>query len=189
MTPKELGLLFESIAQPDENGISREFLIADLAEQHNPAFRTTNGSQWSRNNGYLGRKYNIIKTYKSGRVYSIKLNGFNQSIEYHNIPTQVRDYYKNQSCVFTGCNVNIEIDHKDARYTQDTTELDAFQPVCKMMNDIKREICKKCRTNKCRPRGSSLGFLYDFIKGDENSEYCEGCYYYDPIQFRKGLSK
>lgn len=189
MTPKELGLLFESIAQPDENGVSQEFLIADLAEKYSADFQTTNGSQWSRNNSYLGKKYNVVKTYKSNRVYSIKLNGFNSSTEYHNVPASVRDYYKNQSCVFTGSNMNIEIDHKDARYTQDNTAFNAFQPVCKMMNDIKREICKKCKINKCRPKGSNLGFLYDFIKGDENSEYCEGCYYYDPIQFRKGFSE
>lgn len=189
MTPTELGKLFEKIAQPDENGFSQTFSVVDLAYNYEEGFQTTNGSQWSRKNSYLGKKYEIEKTYEGARLSTIKLNGFANKQEYHSIPKIVRDFYKNQTCVFTGSNDRIEIDHKDARYSQDYTNVEAFQPVCKAMNDIKREICKKCKNNCHRPKGTELGFPYDFLKGDEKSDYCEGCYYYDPIQFRKGLSK
>lgn len=83
----------------------------------------------------------------------------------------------------------IEIDHKDARYETEKLTVSDFQPVCKAMNDIKREICKKCISSNHRPKGSALGFEYDYLVGDEKSNFCKGCFYYDPVQFRKGLSK
>ncbi len=188
MTPSELGRLFEQIAEP-KDGYSEKIYIDNLVENFSPDFRTPNGSQWSRANSYLGRKYNIVKTYKGVRLESVQLDGFRDSLEYHSIPSQVRQFYKGKPCVFTGSCDRIEIDHKDARYTKDYNSIEDFQPVCKAMNDIKRETCKKCKNCSRRPKGSLLGFPYDFLKGDEKSMYCEGCYYYDPIQFRKGLSK
>lgn len=188
-TPGELGRLFEQIAQPNAQGCSQVFSVEELAADYDEGFKTTNGSQWSRKNSYLGKKYCIKKTYNRGRLDTIQLDGFVGAQEYHAIPQPVRDFYKGRTCVFTGSNDRIEIDHKDARYSQNYNDISAFQPVCKAMNDIKREVCKKCKNTNCRPKGSLLGFPYDFLKGNENSNYCEGCYYYDPIQFRQGLSK
>lgn len=188
-TPSELGKMFEQIAQPNAQGCSRAFSIEELATNYDSGFKTTNGSQWSRKSGYLGNKYYIKKTYNQGRLDTVQLDGFIEEQEFHAIPQAVRNFYKDQTCVFTGSNDRIEIDHKDARYSQKYNDVNAFQPVCKAMNDIKREICKKCKSTNCRPKGTLLGFSYDFLKGDENSNYCEGCYYYDPIQFRQGLSK
>lgn len=186
MTPKELGQLFVDLVEIDDNGCSPQIYMKDLVEIE-PEFRTTNGSQWSRANSWLGKQYLIQKTYKSGRVDSIQLVGKNTSSENHFIPAEVYAYYKGKPCVFTGTTNNIEIDHKNARYNNSEYTIADFQPVCKMMNDIKREICKKCRLNKLRPKASSLGFLKDFISGDEKSETCQGCYYYDPIEFRRNL--
>jgi hypothetical protein len=52
-------------------------------------------------------------------------------------------------------NTKIEIDHKDGRKNDkrisdlETQRIEDFQPLCKAANDIKRQICKKCReTNK-----------------------------------------
>lgn len=186
MTPTELRKLFEQISNP-QDGYSKQYFINNLALNFSSDFKTTNGSQWSRANSYLGKKYNIIKTYKSGRLESIQLDGFKETQEYHSIPSKVREFYNGKPCVFTGSYNQIEIDHKDARYTKNYDSIEDFQPVCKAINDIKREICKKCKNNNCRPKGSTLGFPFDFLKGNEKSDYCEGCYYYDPIKFRAGL--
>ena len=74
MTPKELGQLFVDLVEIDGNGCSPQIYMKDLVEIE-PEFRTTNGSQWSRANGWLGKQYLIQKTYKSGRVDSIQLVG------------------------------------------------------------------------------------------------------------------
>ena len=186
MTPTELGKLFENIAHPDSNGRS-EIISIERLKTYSADFETSNGSQWSRKNSWLGRKYNIVKTYNKNKVNTIQLNGFQEKIEYHTIPQRVREYYKNANCVFTGSTDKIEIDHKDARYSNNCTQVKDFQPVCKAMNDIKREICKKCLKDKNRPKGTDLGFSFNFLEGDEKSNFCKGCYYYDPIQFRRHI--
>lgn len=188
MTPSELGKLFVEIVEPDENGYSKEISIEELAS-YEPDFRTTNGSQWSRTNSWLGKQYKIKKTYKGNRVNTITLIGLQDKKEHHSIPKKVYDYYKGKTCVFTGSNDRIEIDHKDARYSKNYFELEDYQPVCKAMNDIKREICKKCKNCGKRPKGTALGFSYDYLQEEETSNYCKGCFYYDPIQFRKGFCK
>lgn len=53
MTPKELGQLFVDLVEIDDNGCSPQIYMKDLVEIE-PEFRTTNGSQWSRANGWLG---------------------------------------------------------------------------------------------------------------------------------------
>ena len=93
MTPSELGKLFVEIVEPDKNGYSKEISIEELAS-YEPDFRTTNGSQWSRANSWLGKQYKIKKTYKGNRVNTITLIGLQDKKEHHSIPKKVYDYYK-----------------------------------------------------------------------------------------------
>ena len=60
MTPKELGQLFVDLVEIDDNGCSPQIYMKDLVEIE-PEFRTTNGSQWSRANSWLGKQYLIQK--------------------------------------------------------------------------------------------------------------------------------
>ena len=92
-------------------------------------------------------------------------------------------------------NTKIDIDHKDGRKNDDrisnpnTQELEDFQPLCKAANDIKRQICKRCKETNIRWSAKNiLGNPYDFYRGDENYTDelgCVGCYQYDPVAYRK----
>ena len=84
---KKRGIEFENIASPDAAGISREVYIEELP----PHLNVTNGSNFSRANSYLDKKYYLIKKYEKdgvdtrtqnqregigkGKLISIKLNG------------------------------------------------------------------------------------------------------------------
>lgn len=84
---KKRGIEFENIASPDAAGISGEIYIKDLPLHLN----VTNGSNFSRANSYLDKKYYLIKKYEKdkidtrtqnqregigkGKLISIKLDG------------------------------------------------------------------------------------------------------------------
>jgi hypothetical protein len=92
-------------------------------------------------------------------------------------------------------NTKIEIDHKDGRKDSHrvsnlkTQNLEDFQPLCKAANDVKRQICKKCKeTNKRWNAKNIKGNPYSFYEGDESYRDelgCVGCYQYDPVAYRK----
>ena len=72
---KKRGIDFEKIANPDETGISGEIYIKDLP----PHLNVTNGSNFSRANSYLDKKYYLIKKYiKDGTIYIINTRVQNQ---------------------------------------------------------------------------------------------------------------
>ena len=99
----------------------------------------------------------------------------------------------------TSENTRIEIDHKDGRKNDErvsdisTQKLEDFQPLCKAANDAKRQICKKCKeTNKRWNAKCLLGNPYSYYKGNEEYDEklgCEGCYQYDPVEYRKTSAK
>lgn len=70
----------------------------------------------------------------------------------------------------------------------ETQKLEDFQPLCKAANDIKRQICKKCKeTDKRWDAKNLIGNPYSFYEGDENYTDdlgCRGCYQYDPVEYR-----
>jgi len=70
-----------------------------------------------------------------------------------------------------------------------TQTIDDFQPLCKAANDIKRQICKKCKETNIRWSAKNIkGNSYDFYQGDEkytDELGCVGCYQYDPVAYRK----
>ena len=72
---KKRGIDFEKIANPDETGISGEIYIKDLP----PHLNVTNGSNFSRANSYLDKKYYLIKKYiKDGAIYIVDTRTQNQ---------------------------------------------------------------------------------------------------------------
>jgi len=109
-----------------------------------------------------------------------------------------RDIWKKLSklpCVFTGTSSQIEVDHKDGRkdnvramnpHTQDEND---FQPTCKTLNDIKRQVCKQCVSAGQRFDATTIGQPVAVVDGSlEYQATCKGCFYHDPIYFRSRLT-
>lgn len=195
--------LFLELAKPDSSGISRWVNVDEFVGVYKD-LQLGNGGSWCRASSTLAKKYNVEfdKSKTSGNsIDSIRLNGFNtQSVFNQSIRKDIRDFYKNKKCVMLGVcgkseNTKIEIDHKDGRKNDErisnpnTQELEDFQPLCKAANDIKRQICKRCKETNIRWSAKNiLGNPYDFYRGDENYTDelgCVGCYQYDPVAYRK----
>ena len=195
--------LFLELAKPNSSGISRWVDVGEFVGVYKD-LQLGNGGSWCRASSTLAKKYNVEfdKSKTSGNsIDSIRLNGFNtQSVFNQSIRKDIRDFYKNKKCVMLGVcgkseNTKIEIDHKDGRKNDErisnpnTQELEDFQPLCKSANDIKRQICKRCKETNIRWSAKNiLGNPYDFYRGDENYTDelgCVGCYQYDPVAYRK----
>lgn len=192
--------LFLENYPPDENGVTEIAWIEDLIKIDN-GFAPKNGCQWARKGDALDKKY-IIKRFNAkdmnikglnwNTTVAIQLQGFkNQaSIENHTIPNAVRNALKDKPCVVLGVvSSDMEIDHKDGKYSKEKYSIEDFQPMTKAVNDAKREHCKTCNSSGCRFKATTLGYPIDYIEGDENSPSCKGCYWYDPVAFRKALKK
>lgn len=204
MTKKEL---FLELAKPNKQGISRWVSVSEFIDQYK-RLQLGNGGSWCRANSSLAKEYTIDfdKNITNGNsIDRIRLSGFNnRKIFNQNIRKDIKDFYKTKNCVMLGINGNsentkVEIDHKEGRKNNhrlsNLTEqkLTDFQPLSKAANDIKRQICKKCKeTNKRWSAKNIKGNPYDFYIGDENySEElgCKGCYQYDPVEYRKVIVK
>jgi hypothetical protein len=95
----------------------------------------------------------------------------------------------------TSENTKIEIDHKDWRKNDtrisnlETQKIEDFQPLCKAANDVKRQICKRCKQNNKRWNAQNIKWNpYPYYEGDENYTQdlgCKWCYQYDPVEYRK----
>lgn len=190
-----LGRAFEKI-YVNEAGFSEVVLLEDLEKIHH-SFHTTNGGDWCRSRqSYLGKKYIIIREKKFGRIYSIKCDGpqrINRISQ--TIRQDIINQIKSKKCVILNISSNIECDHKEGRKddarlndlaSQSVTD---FQPLCKTANDAKRSHCKQCVQTRKRFDAKQLGYKESFIYGDENSNTCVGCYWYDPIEFNKKISE
>ncbi len=202
LTPMTLGMLFELIADmhPDENDLttffSKKISIEELKNIH-PGFESSNGCQWARSDvSYLGKKYVIKRIHKGNRVYEVQMDGPNKNSmkRYRFIRADIREYFVKQNCAILDISSNIEIDHKNGRYDEltntslETQKKSEFQPLCKAANDAKRQHCRECREKGKRYDARNLGFSFGWIAGDENTESCVGCYWYDPYVFNKKIS-
>ena len=193
--------LFEKLANPDENGVSRWVSKTEFIGEYNSLF-FENGASWCRKESSLAKKY-VIEFDKSvtpgNRVDRIRLNGFRDEEDWiggQNIRSDIKNYYKQQRCVVLGTS-NPEVDHKNGwkndsnAMNTDTQRMSDFQPLSKAANDAKRQFCKECRRTGKRYDAKKLGYPMSFYKGnethDETETGCEGCFWYDPIEFRKHL--
>ena len=194
--------LFLELACPDENGFSRWVLVTEFKGKYE-SLTLGNGCSWGRKSSPLCSKYKIEfdKSITPGnRIDAVRLAGFNDAEHFSQaIRKDIRDAIVQRKCVMlgvNGCSENtiIEVDHKDGRKDdmrvsdQSTQRLEDFQPLCKAANDIKRQICKRCKDTDKRWDARNIdGNPYSFYEGDENytdSLVCVGCYQYDPVEYR-----
>lgn len=191
MTPTELGKLFLENYPVDENGHSSVALIDDLVAICSD-FRTKNGCDWARTDGsWLGKRFNIAREKRKGKVYSVQLCGYKEEEKTHSIPSAVRVALKGKPCVLLGTTTNTEIDHKDATYTTDNLGVDDFQVLHKSVNDAKRQHCKNCRDTNKRFDATLLSFPASYACGGESlkDNGCKGCFWYDIQAFIKEMTK
>lgn len=195
--------LFIELAQPNSNGISRWVRSSEFVGKYSD-LQLGNGGSWCRASSSLSKKYIVEfdKSITSGNsIDAVRLNGFRKGDTFNQaIRQDIREFYKDKRCVMLGVrgfseNTKIEIDHKDGRKENwrvsnpETQKLEDFQPLCKAANDVKRQICKACKSSNKRWDATNIkGNPYPFYKGDANYTEelgCIGCYQYDPVEYRK----
>ncbi len=192
--------LFIKLAQPDENGVSRWVDISEFVGEY-ACLTFGNGASWARKESMLARKY-VIEFDKSitpgNGIDKIRLNGLNNGDYSQHIRADIKRTIRAQRCVVLGTS-NPEVDHKNGMKNEDRVmrnedqRLEDFQPLSKAANDAKRQYCKECRRTGIRYDAKKLGYPMSYYKGgathnnEENA--CEGCYWYDPIEFKKHLQE
>lgn len=203
LKPKTLGMLFEMYAgieygNNDETSYFTEKIeISELTKNIHPGFKTSNGNHWARSNqGYLGTKYDIKRPKKDNKTFAVQLDGPNYSLKiYRSINKEIRSSIENQRCVILDVGSNIEIDHKNGKYDnpsmilQEDQEIENFQPLSKAANYAKRQHCKECNDDGKRYDARQLGYKEGWTRGDENTQNCVGCYWYDPKRFNELISE
>jgi hypothetical protein len=206
----------EAILRPDSTGWSRVVWMGEFERRGVP--RPNNGGTWNRaDSGYLGSKY-IVKNYKerelpvellekfqaskdigkgdSGGTVGVQLQGLRKNLIDTAIRSDIREFYIDQPCVFTGmASSKMQCDHKDGRKddwrvnNEDLQQLEDFQSVTPAANAWKREQCNKCKKTGLRFDATTLGFSIPQMVGDLlYTTSCVGCYCYDPVAFRTAVS-
>ncbi len=192
--------LFEELAQIDENGCSRWVLVTEFVGKYQ-GLQLLNGSGWSRDDGAFGRKY-LIERDRSltpgNKVDAIRTVGFNNGDYSQYIRADIKKAIKARRCVILGTS-NPEVDHKNGMKNEgrvmrnEEQRLEDFQPLSKAANDAKRQFCKECRRTGKRYDAKLLGYPISYYSGaaDHNNEEnaCIGCYWYDPLEFKKHLTE
>ena len=190
--------LFIKLANPDKNGISRWVSVAEFVEEY-ACLTFGNGASWARKESTLAKRY-IIEFDKSvtpgNSIDRIRLNGFNDGNFSQHIRADIKRIIKTRRCVVLGTS-NPEIDHKNGMKNEDRVmrnedqRLEDFQPLSKAANDAKRQFCKECMRTKRRFDAKRLGYPMSYYQGGENHNFekdaCIGCYWYDPLEFKKHL--
>lgn len=68
-----------------------------------------------------------------------------------------------------------------------------FQALSKAANDAKRQFCKECMRTGIRYDAKQLGYqchtIREEAKHNNEENACIGCYWYDPIEFRRHLQE
>ena len=194
--------LFLKLAQPDNRGISRWVSKNEFVGLYS-SLMFQNGADWCRKESTIA-KYFYIEFDKSitpgNGVDRIRLSGYKNEedrIGSQTIRSDIKNYYKEKRCVILHTS-NPEVDHKngwknDSAMDIKTQTLNDFQPLSKAANDAKRQFCKECRKNNKRFDAKLLGYPMSFYKGNEyhdgSENGCIGCFWYDPIEFRRHLDE
>ncbi|MBR2968066.1 MAG: restriction endonuclease [Clostridia bacterium] len=192
--------LFIKLAQPDENGVSRWVDIGEFVGEY-ACLTFGNGASWARKESMLARKY-VIEFDKSitpgNGIDRIRLNGLNNGDYSQHIRADIKRTIRAQRCVVLGTS-NPEVDHKNGMKNEDRVmrnedqRLEDFQPLSKAANDAKRQYCKECRRTGIRYDAKKLGYPMSYYEGgathNKEENACEGCYWYDPIEFKKHLQE
>lgn len=193
--------LFEELAQIDENGCSRWVYATEFVGKYQ-GLQMLNGAGWSRDDGAFGRKYLIERNKKltpGNKTDAIRTVGFNNGKPYSQyIDPRIRSVIQSRRCVVLGTS-DPEVDHKNGMKNEDRVMLneaqclDDFQPLSKPANDAKRQFCKICKKTGKRYDAKLLGYPISFYAGgaEHNNEEnaCIGCFWYDPLEFRRHLTE
>ena len=196
--------LFLELSQPDlVTGTSRWVSVSEFTGKY-AELALGNGLSWGRSNSPLARKYVLEKDRSQtpgNRIDRIRLCGYRKEESFsQTIRSDIKAAIRGSRCVICGAsgtseNTIIEVDHKDGR-KQDgrvsnvlTQRLDDFQPLCKACNDMKRQACRVCRETGIRWDAKNIvGNPVSYYRGDAAYTHelkCEGCYLFDPVEYRK----
>ena len=190
--PGSLAALFLELAQPNKAGFSRAVPISEFKGKHR-ALQLGNGGSWCRDDGPLGRRFNIERGKEGGRIAYVRLHGYKKAPISKPIPLFIRKEIQSRPCVVLGT-TDVEVDHKDGRRDDprlndaSRVTLDDFQPLSKAVNAAKRQHCKECRETDARFDAKRLGYPVSQTQG--NGVYrgsCVGCFWYDPVAFRQAV--
>lgn len=190
--------LFLKLASPDKNGISRWVNISEFTGEY-AELKFGNGASWARKESTLAKKY-IIEFDKSitpvNGIDRIRLNGFNDNDFSQHINAEIKRTIKSRRCVVLGTS-NPEVDHKNGMKNEsrvmrnENQRLSDFQPLSKAANDAKRQFCKECRRTGIRFDAKLLGYPMSYYAGGKTHNFeedaCVGCYWYDPLEFKRHL--
>lgn len=192
--------LFIQLAQPDSDGVSRWVSVTEFIGEY-ACLTFGNGASWARKESTLAQKYIIEfdKNISSGNgIDRIRLNGFNNGDYSQYIRADIKRAIKAQRCVVLGTS-NPEVDHKNGMKNEgrvmrnENQRIEDFQPLSKAANDAKRQFCKECRRTGIRYDAKLLGYSISYYSGraEHNNEEnaCIGCYWYDPLEFKKHLTE
>jgi len=185
--------LFLELAKPNDKGFSRKVSVDEFVGNYEK-LKMGNGGDWCRDDGSLGKEYNIRRIPDGNRIVAVRLMGHNKKqVIDKTIPARVRQKLKDQRCrvLATG---KVEIDHKDGRRDDprapDQLEVDDFQPLSKAANNAKRQHCKECRKTGKRFDATVLGYKIGQVQGNGTySGTCVGCYWYDIFYFNRKVSE
>lgn len=190
--------MFLRLAKPNKDGISRWVDCKEFTGEFE-GLKFGNGASWARKESTLAKKY-IIEFDKSitpgNGIDRIRLNGFNNGDYSQHIRADIKKKISGLRCVVLGTS-KPEVDHKNGMKNEgrvmrnEDQHLSDFQPLSKAANDAKRQFCKECRKTGVRYDAKLLGYPMSYYtgtarhNGEENA--CIGCFWYDPIEFRKHL--
>ena len=192
--------LFLKLAQPDEHGRSRWVYVTEFVGEY-ATLKFGNGASWARKESTLAKNYKIEfdKSITPGNgIDALRLVGHNEDNFSQYISAAIKKKIKSQRCVVLGTS-NPEVDHKngmknESRVMQNEDQkLSDFQPLSKAANDAKRQYCKECRESGIRYDAKLLGYPMSYYSGtakhnhEENA--CIGCYWYDPLEFKRHLTE
>ena len=192
--------LFIKLANPNENGYSRWVNTSEFVDEYS-SLVFGNGASWARKESTLAKNY-IVEFDKSitrgNSIDRIRLAGFNNNNFSQHIRVDIKKEIQKRRCVVLGTS-NPEVDHKNGMKNEkrvmqnENQKLDDFQPLSKAANDAKRQFCKECRNSGIRFDAKKLGFPMSYYKGIANHNFeedaCIGCYWYDPLEFKKHLKE
>lgn len=190
--------LFLKLASPDKNGISRWVNVSEFTGEYTE-LKFGNGASWARKESTLAKKY-IIEFDKSitpgNGIDRIRLNGFNDNDFSQHINAEIKRTIKSRRFVVLGTS-NPEVDHKNGMKNEsrvmrnENQRLSDFQPLSKAANDAKRQFCKECRRTGIRFDAKLLGYPMSYYAGGKTHNFeedaCVGCYWYDPLEFKRHL--
>lgn len=199
MTKETKTDMFLRLAKPNDEGISRwvscDEFVGEFAD-----LKFGNGASWARKESTLAKRY-VIEFDKSispgNGIDRVRLNGFNNGEYSQHIRSDIKKAVSSRRCVVLGTS-NPEVDHKNGMKNEDRVmkneeqRLSDFQPLSKAANDAKRQFCKECRRTGIRYDAKQLGYPMSYYKGgakhNGEEDACVGCFWYDPIEFRKHLT-